>query len=117
MVGAARQVRLALLASLVLPACAPRLAVRPRADGLTVFAWSGEAEAAWISGTMTGWRRVPLARAGGRLEVALPVPPGRCEYRLEVLEKTGLRVVLPPEAEQVDDGFGGANAVLRPGGP
>ncbi len=118
MVGAApARGRLALLAALALSACAPRATVRPAGNGLVVFAWSGEAEAAWVSGTMTGWSRVPLVRCGQRLEVALAVPPGRHEYRLEVLEKTGVRIVLPRGVEQVEDGFGGANAVLRLGGP
>jgi len=115
-VGTPAPGRLALLAALALSACAPRATVRPAGDGRVVFAWSGKAEAAWVSGTMTGWSRVPLSRAGGRLEVALEVPPGRHEYRLEVLETTGVRIVLPDGAEQVDDGFGGENAVLRLGG-
>jgi len=109
--------RLALLAALALSACAPRATVRPDGNGLVVFAWNGQAEAAWVSGTMTGWSRVPLLRTAGHLEVALAVPPGRHEYRLEVLERTGVRIVLPPGAEQVEDGFGGENAVLRLGGP
>ena len=105
--------RIVLAAGLVLAACAPRATVRPAGDGQVLFAWSGDAEAAWVSGTMTGWTRVPLVRSGGRLEVTLPVPPGRYEYRLEVLETTGIRVVVPPGAEVVEDGFGGQNAVLR----
>ncbi len=108
--------RIALVAALALAGCAPRASVRPGGDGQVVFAWSGEAEAAWVSGTMTGWARVPLVRSGGRLEVTLPVPPGRHEYRIEVLEKTGIRVVMPAGVEVVPDGFGGENAVLRTGG-
>ena len=105
-----------LVAALALAACAPRATVRPAGDGLVLFAWNGEASQAWVCGTMTGWSRVPLTRSEGRLEVTLAVPPGRHEYHLEVLETTGLRVVLPPGAEVVEDGYGGANAVLRMGG-
>jgi hypothetical protein len=115
MVGAPAPGRLALLAAVALSACAPRATVRPSGDGLVVFAWEGEGEAAWVCGTMTGWNRVPLVRSGGRFEVSLQVPPGRHEYRLEVLDKTGFRIVLPPGVEQADDGFGGENAVLRVG--
>ncbi|HET6922815.1 MAG TPA: hypothetical protein VFI16_06675 [Anaeromyxobacteraceae bacterium] len=117
MVGPPAPGRLALLAALALSSCAPRATVRPAGNGQVVFAWNGEAEAAWVSGTMTGWKRIPLLRGGGHLEVTLAVHPGRHEYRLEVLEKTGIRIVLPPGVEQVEDGFGGENAVLRMGGP
>ena len=115
MVAPSALVRLALPAALALAACAPRATVRPQADGQVVFAWDGKAEAAWVCGSMTGWSRVPMQPVGGRLEVSLAVPPGRHEYRLEVLEKTGIRVVIPPGAEVVEDGFGGENAVLRVG--
>lgn len=104
------------LLALALAACAPRATVRPVGEGRVVFAWDGAGEAAWVRGTMTGWGRVPLVRSGGRLEVTLQVPAGRHEYRLEVAETTGVRVVLPPGAEVADDGFGGENAVLRVGG-
>lgn len=107
---------LALVGLLALPACAPRAMVRDAGDGRLVFEWDGEAEAVWLSGTMTSWKRVPLVRSGGRFQVSLAVEPGRWEYRLEVLEKTGVRTVLPPGAERVEDGFGGENAVLRQGG-
>lgn len=118
MVAPARPIgRLALLVALLLAplGCAPRLAVRDGGDGRVVFEWNGEAEAAWLVGTMTSWNRVPLVRTGGTFQVALKVPPGRHEYRLEVLEKTGIRTLLPPGVERVDDGFGGENAVLRQG--
>lgn len=116
MVGPSAPARLCLLAALALWACAPRATVRPAGEGQMRFAWDGKAEAAWVSGTMTGWSRVPLLPSGGRLEATLAVPPGRHEYRLEVMETTGLRVVLPAGAEVVEDGFGGENAVLRVGG-
>jgi hypothetical protein len=103
----------AALAAFLLAACAHRATVRPEGDGRVVFAWDGAAEAAWVCGTMTSWSRVPLQRVDGGLQVTLAVPPGRHEYRLEVLEKTGIRVVVPPGAEVVADGFGGENAVLR----
>lgn len=104
------------MAALALLACAPRATVRPEGEGQVRFTWDGKAEAAWICGTMTGWSRVPLLRTSGGLEATVDVPPGRHEYRLEVMETTGLRVVLPAGAEVVEDGFGGQNAVLRVGG-
>lgn len=107
---------LALLALLAFAACAPRAVVRPADGGRVSFAWTGAADAVWLSGTMTGWERVPLARRGGRFAVALDVPPGRHEYRLEVESAGALRIVLPEGAERVDDGYGGENAVLRAGG-
>lgn len=107
---------LAPLAALALAACTPRVVVRPADGGRTTFAWTGHADAAWLAGTMTGWRRVPLERSGGGFAVELKVPPGRHEYRLEVEIAGEIRVVLPEGAERVDDGYGGDNAVLRAGG-
>lgn len=112
---------LLLVAALALASCASRQAVaaaaaRPAAEGTVTFEWTGPADAAWVAGTMTGWERVPLAREGRRFSVALAVPEGRHEYRMEVEVGGTRRVVLPPDAERVDDGFGGENAVLRVGG-
>lgn len=115
MVGAPVPGRLSLLVAVALAACAPRATVRPSGDGRVLFAWEGGGEAVWVCGTMTAWSRVPLVRSGGHFEVSLPVPPGRHEYRLEVLDKTGFRIVLPPGAERAEDDFGGENAVLRMG--
>lgn len=107
---------LALLALLALAACAPRVLVRPADGGETSFEWTGDADAVWLSGTMTGWKRVPLSRRGGRFAVALEVPPGRHEYRIEVESEGGIAIELPDGAERADDGYGGENAVLRAGG-
>ncbi len=106
----------ALLALLAFASCAPRVLVRPAAGGETSFEWTGDADAVWLSGTMTGWSRVPMSRRGGRFAVALDVPPGRHEYRIEVEAEDGIRIVLPEDSERADDGYGGENAVLRAGG-
>jgi len=108
---------LLLLGALALAACTPRAAaiVRPAAEGTISFEWTGPADAVFLSGTMTGWAPVALRREGGRFSVALAVPPGRHEYRLEVVVGNERTVVLPKAAERADDGFGGENAVLRVG--
>jgi hypothetical protein len=107
-----------LLAALALASCAPRATavVRPARDGTVSFEWNGPADEVFLTGTMTGWRRVPLARRGGRFSTTLAVPPGRHEYRLEVHVGGTLTVVLPRGAERAEDGYGGENAVLRAGG-
>lgn len=107
-----------LLAALAVAGCAPRAAAVVRASkGNTVtFEWTGPADEAFLSGTMTGWRRVPLAREGRRFSTTLEVPPGRHEYRLEVRVGGMLTPVLPERAERAEDGYGGENAVLRVGG-
>jgi hypothetical protein len=106
---------LLLLGALALASCAPRATaiVRPAAEGTVSFEWTGPADAVFVSGTMTGWAPVELRRTHGRFASALAVPPGRHEYRLEVRVGGALTAVLPPEAERVDDGFGGENGVLR----
>jgi hypothetical protein len=107
---------LPLAAAAALAACAPPATLRPAVEGGEVtFAWTGEADAVFVAGTPTGWRRVPLARKGRTFTVRLPISPGRHEYRLEVEAAGAVRIVLPDGAERVDDGFGGENAVLRVG--
>jgi hypothetical protein len=108
---------LLLAGALALAACAPGATaiVRAAPEGTTSFEWTGPADAVFLQGTMTGWARVPLRRQGGRFAIALAVPPGRHEYRLEVQVGAALTAVFPPRAERVDDGFGGENAVLRVG--
>lgn len=98
----------------ILAACAPRMAVRTTPSrGEVVFEYRGEARQVVLAGTMTGWRPVPLRRAGDRFELALTLHPGRYEYRLEVLDAAGRHTSVPDDAERADDGFGGENAVLR----
>lgn len=105
--------RRAALAALAL-ACAPAVTVRPqRAPGRTLFRVETSAREVLLSGTMTGWRGLPLERRGGAFELDLELPPGRHEYRLEVRDTKGVRLAYPAGAERVDDGFGGENAVLR----
>jgi hypothetical protein len=105
------------LALLALASCAPAATIRPPGtDGEATFAWKGDADAVFLVGTMTSWRRVPLVREGGEFGLRLQVAPGRHEYRLEVEAGGAVRTVLPPGAERVEDGFGGENAVLRVGG-
>ncbi len=107
-----------ILALLALAAgCAPAAVVRPTvSDGQATFAWTGDADAVFLVGTPTAWRRVALGRDGRRFSVRIPIAPGRHEYRLEVETGGAVRVVLPEGAERVADGFGGENAVLRVGG-
>jgi hypothetical protein len=62
---------------------------------------------------MTGWRPRQLERRGGDFEIAIELPPGRHEYRLEILDDSGAHVVFSEGAERTADGFGGENAVLR----
>ncbi len=101
----------------VLAGCAPSATVRPTvSDGEATFAWEGVADAVFLVGTPTAWKRVPLARHGRRFSIRLPVAPGRHEYRLEVEAGGAVRTVLPGGAERVEDGFGGENAILRVGG-
>lgn len=105
--------RRAALAALAL-ACAPAVTVRPGdGHGPTVFRVDAAAQQVILSGTMTGWHARPLERHGGVFELSLELGPGRYEYRLEVRDTTGTRLVHPKDAERVDDGFGGENAVLR----
>ncbi len=105
--------RRALVAALAL-ACAPAVAVRPGSGGApTVFRVEADAREVILSGSMTGWRGVPLERRDGAFELSLDLGPGRYEYRLEVHDGKGTRLVHPGSAERVDDGFGGENLVLR----
>jgi hypothetical protein len=96
---------------------APLERLEPAGPRAVTLEWSGEADAVWVVGSMTGWQRVPLAREGrGRFVTSLLVSEGRHEYHLEVEAAGVLRVVLPAGAERVDDGYGGENALLRVGG-
>jgi len=95
-------------------ACAPAISVRPGSRSApTVFRVEASAREVVLSGTMTGWRGRPLERRGEAFELSLELPPGRYEYRLEVHDTKGVRLVHPRDAERVDDGFGGENTVLR----
>jgi hypothetical protein len=107
--------RAAVLVAAAALACAPvsRVSVRPRAPGETLFLYEGRAERVALRGNMTAWRAVPLERSGEAFFLALVLPPGRYEYRLEVARGDAPRVVLPANVERVQDGFGGENAVLR----
>ncbi len=107
-----------MLALLALASCAaPAASVRPSgADGEVTFAWTGDADAVFLAGTMTSWERVPLARDGRTFRLRLRVAPGRYEYRLDVEDGGAVRTALPDGVERVEDGFGGENAVLRLGG-
>ncbi len=104
------------LCLLALSACASATVRATVEAGEATFIWTGDADAVFLVGTPTAWRRVPLAREGRRFTLRLPLPPGRHEYRLEVEAGGAVRTVLPDGGERVDDGFGGENAVLRVGG-
>jgi hypothetical protein len=95
-------------------ACAgPRAGVRRADDAAVRFTYDGDADEVYLTGDMTRWRPTPLVRAGRTWSKKVPVPRGRWEYRLEVHRRERVDVVLPADAERVDDGFGGENAVLR----
>ncbi|ACL67202.1 conserved hypothetical protein [Anaeromyxobacter dehalogenans 2CP-1] len=120
MSGRGRLAALALAALAGAGACAPRATVRAPARASTqgeraptVFTFRGPAEAVALRGTMTGWDALPLEREGDRFVLAISLASGRYEYRFEVRRGGELRIVLPADAERVDDGFGGENAVLR----
>jgi len=106
---------LGLALALLAAGCAAGAGVRPGGGGgaATTFRYQGPADEVLLAGSMTAWRPVPLARDGRRWELALPLPPGRYEYRLEVRQGAATRVELPPGAERAADDFGGENAVLR----
>lgn len=94
-------------------ACAAPIVVRPGdRTHPTVFRVRSDARSVVLSGTMTGWRPRPLERRGDAFELTLALPPGRHEYRLEILDDQGAHVVFS-EGERTADGFGGENAVVR----
>ncbi len=106
--------RLAAMAGLLALACAPAVTVRPgNRETPTVLRVRTDAREVVLLGTMTGWRPQPLERRGDAFELSLELPPGRYEYRIEVLDSTGVHQVSPEGAERAADGFGGENAVLR----
>lgn len=102
-------------AALLSAACAgPATSVRPGDAGApTVWRVRTQADTVTLSGTMTGWRLVPLQRHDGRFELRLRVPAGRHEYRLEARQGSSIRPIFPEDVERAPDGFGGENAVLR----
>jgi hypothetical protein len=101
-------------AALAALACAPSVVIRPGGhDAPTAFRVRTPATRVELSGTMTSWRPVPLAPRDGAFELELELPPGRYEYRLEVVDDRGTHVVFPEDGERANDGFGGENAVLR----
>jgi hypothetical protein len=105
---------LAAAAVLLGVACAPRASVVPGGRSApTVFRVRAKVSGVVLSGTMTGWRPLPLERADGAFELRLELAPGRYEYRLEALDSHGIHAVFSEGAERTDDGFGGENAVLR----
>jgi Glycogen recognition site of AMP-activated protein kinase len=94
--------------------CAAPIMVRPGDGGHpTVFRVRCKARSVVLSGTMTRWRPLPLPRHGDEFELELELPPGRHEYRLEVLDDEGAHVVFSDGSERTADGFGGENAVVR----
>jgi hypothetical protein len=94
--------------------CAPRVCVLPGEGGApTSFRVRADATRVELSGTMTDWRPVALARRGSAFELRLDLPPGRYEYRLEVVDREGIRTVFPEGGERTSDGFGGENSVVR----
>ncbi len=119
MTGAARRgAALAAALAAAVACAAPAVVVRPGSgSAATEFRVRADAPSVVLTGTMTGWRPVPLVRRDGAFELALRLPPGRYEYRLEVREDGAIHPVWPEGVERADDGFGGENAVLRIPGP
>jgi len=100
--------------ALAVLACAPSVTVRPGGEAaLTLFRVRVKASRVEIAGAMTDWRARPLRRVEGGFELELKLPPGRYEYRLTVMDSSGIHEVFPEEGERTPDGFGGENAVLR----
>ncbi len=100
--------------ALAVLACTTRVEVRPGGrERPTVFRVPSGAEVVTLSGSMTGWRPRRLELRDGLLELGLDLPPGRYEYRLEVLDAEGSHVIFPEGVERTPDGFGGENAVVR----
>ena len=107
---------LAILVLILAAGCAPRATIRQRAvDGAprALFVYRGDAEAVVLRGSMTRWSPLPMHLHGSAWEVELALPPGRYEYRIEVRAKGVTRMVIPDDAERVDDDFGSENGVLR----
>lgn len=105
---------LALALAAALACAAPRTVVRAvPGRGAEIRLRVDGARSAALSGNMTGWTPVPLTREGGAFVAVLDLPPGRYEYRIEVVDGAGAHVVFPEGAERTPDGFGGENAVLR----
>ncbi len=72
-----------------------------------------EAAAVEISGSFTGWRSLPMKRAGdaGYWEITLELPPG--EHRFGYIVEGGRRLADPTVALREQDDFGGENSILE----
>ena len=104
----------AVAAALALACGGPRAELRRSGDeGVLVRVRAAGARGAALLGSMNGWRPEPMERRGDAFELAMRLPPGRYEYRIEVTDAAGSREIWPDGAERVADGFGGENGVLR----
>jgi hypothetical protein len=69
----------------------------------------------YVTGEFNDWADpgVPLRPAeSNRYAATLPLPPGRYEYRIRIVDDGTTRwLELPDDARTVNDGFGGVNGV------
>ncbi len=72
-----------------------------------------EAARVEITGSFTGWRSLPMRRAGGAgyWEITLDLPPG--EHRFSYIVEGGRRLADPTVALREQDDFGGENSILE----
>jgi 1,4-alpha-glucan branching enzyme len=62
-----------------------------------------------LIGDFTGWQPVAMTKSGDVWTATVAVRPGAHHYAFRAADG---RVVVPPGAATVDDGFGGRSAVL-----
>ncbi len=72
-----------------------------------------EAAQVEITGSFTGWRSLPMKRAGGAgyWEITLDLPPG--EHRFSYIVEGERRLADPTVALREQDDFGGENSILE----
>jgi hypothetical protein len=70
-----------------------------------------EATQAQIVGSFTGWRTVPMHKAGGYWQITMPLPAG--EHRFSYIIDGGRPVTDPTLPIREPDDFGGENSILE----
>jgi hypothetical protein len=93
------------------PIVVPPESFRAAAGSVTLRIPLAEAsEPPSIAGDFTGWKAVPMQRRGGQWEASFDLAPG--VYHYAFVRADGSWFLPPSVPNQVDDGFGGKNAVL-----